>query len=241
MTTAAVIPPGARKALAELRTMARQRPDWPYLVPVPSCEPPFDDERTAADRLRAARGGVAERARRATVATPPVVMPAGRQQVGRQPDLRDVDAAPSAGRALRSVPGRRGPVDVERPGAVSSPVPTWSDDPDVGIRRTPSRRLPPAQRAAVMLSRGLVEVLTGVRHPDQLRGFCSPPVFAGLEDLPLIPGTGLPKIRSVRVSSPADGAAEVCVVFQRGPRVRALAFRIEGVDGRWRMTALQVA
>lgn len=46
---------------------------------------------------------------------------------------------------------------------------------------------------------------------------------------------------NVRVCEPADGAAEVSVVFRRAERVYALAFRMQGVDGRWRVTALQTA
>jgi hypothetical protein len=45
---------------------------------------------------------------------------------------------------------------------------------------------------------------------------------------------------NVRVCEPADGVAEVSAVFRRADRVRAIAFRIQGVDGRWRITALQL-
>ena len=57
---------------------------------------------------------------------------------------------------------------------------------------------------------------------------------------PTFASASLPHLVSVRVCEPADGVAEVSVAFRRAERVRALAFRIQGVDGRWRMTALQL-
>lgn len=47
-------------------------------------------------------------------------------------------------------------------------------------------------------------------------------------------------VRSVRVCRPAPGVAEASVVVTRGPRVRAMALRLEDDAGRWRCTALQV-
>jgi hypothetical protein len=47
-------------------------------------------------------------------------------------------------------------------------------------------------------------------------------------------------VRGVRVCEPADGVAETCAVVVDGARVRALAMRLVGVDGRWRIEALQV-
>jgi hypothetical protein len=43
----------------------------------------------------------------------------------------------------------------------------------------------------------------------------------------------------VHVSEPADGVAEACAVVDTGPRRRAIALRLEGLDGRWRCTQLQ--
>ncbi|WP_460524828.1 Rv3235 family protein, partial [Flindersiella endophytica] len=47
-------------------------------------------------------------------------------------------------------------------------------------------------------------------------------------------------VRSVHVSEPADGVAEAAVHVQHGSRSRAIAVRIEGLDGRWRCTALEL-
>jgi hypothetical protein len=164
----------------------------PYLAPVPDCEPPFDDERSAVSRLRQLR----------------------------------VTARSAA--LVRTVPD-----------TVKDPaVPGWSQDADMGVRRTATAALPAATRSGPVLARALVEVLSGQRPLSQLRVYCAPEVFAGLQARPVLRGA-LGHLLNVRVCEPADGAAEISAVFRRGERVRALAFRIQGVDGRWRITALQ--
>ena len=59
-------------------------------------------------------------------------------------------------------------------------VPNWSTAIDVGIRRTTTAELPPAESSAVMLSRALVEVLSGRRLLGQLRIHCSPDIYDAL-------------------------------------------------------------
>ena len=176
---------------------ARRAQGWPYLVPLPDSEPPFDDERSPTDRVRMLRPTVR---RRRTVYRSEMAVPA----------------------------------------KVLTKVPRWSSDSDIGIRPTRARELPAVARPATMLARGLIEALSGVRPLEQLRAHCAPEIFAGLEDLPMVPGPGLPALLSVRSCEPGDGVAEVTAVFRRAGRVRALAFRLQGLDGRWRMTALQV-
>ena len=118
-------------------------------------------------------------------------------------------------------------------------VPGWSRDTDVGVTRTASSALPSARQTAGILARALIEALAGVRQVGQLSVHCSPEVFAGLRGR-VRPGGPLPKLLSVRASEPADGVAEASAVFRRGERVAALAFRLQGIDGRWRVTALQI-
>jgi hypothetical protein len=119
-------------------------------------------------------------------------------------------------------------------------VPPWSSEPDVGVRKTATEHLPPAHRAASVFARALVEVLSGHRPLAQLRVHCAAEIYMGLSQRPQLAPLSLPHLLTVRVCAPADGVAEVSAVFKRSERVRALAFRIEGVDGRWRITALQV-
>ena len=46
------------------------------------------------------------------------------------------------------------------------------------------------------------------------------------------------QIVSVRHSSPADGIVEGVVIVRGPARTRAVALRLEGMDGRWRTTSL---
>lgn len=46
------------------------------------------------------------------------------------------------------------------------------------------------------------------------------------------------EVQRVRLSSPGDGIIEATVTASARARTRALAMRIEGLDGRWRVTSL---
>ena len=119
-------------------------------------------------------------------------------------------------------------------------MPDWSTEADVGIRYTPAAALPQAGTVSRTFAAGLVDVMTGRRADRQLRAHCAPAVFGALRTLTAAmagePGTPL----SVHVSEPTDGVAEVCASFRRHTRVAALAFRLQGIDGRWRLTDLRV-
>lgn len=119
-------------------------------------------------------------------------------------------------------------------------VPTWSTAIDVGIRRTTTADLPPAKPSAVMLSRALVEVLSGRRLIGQLRIHCSPDIYDALTGRVPPSASALPHLVSVQICEPADGVAEISAVFLCADRVRALAFRLEGIDGRWRIIAMEL-
>lgn len=196
MTTALATAPGRPATVKPARGIA--------LVAVPDTEPPFDDELTAAARVRKLRS-----------------LPA-----------RDPDVSAPVG-ALRAASTSAAPL-------VASPVPDLSYAADIGVRHTPTDRLPAVRQAAATLARALAEVLTGARPASQLQNHCTPTVFAGLVKRVPLPGQGLARLQSAHVCQPADGVAEVAAVFRRGPRGRALAFQLTGLDGRWRITALQV-
>ena len=48
-------------------------------------------------------------------------------------------------------------------------------------------------------------------------------------------------VRSIHVHETDDGVAEISSVFGTPNRSFALAIRLEGLDGRWRATNLEVA
>ncbi len=47
-------------------------------------------------------------------------------------------------------------------------------------------------------------------------------------------------VRSVHVSEPTPGVAEVCALVWNGQRARAIALRLQGRHGRWQCTSLLI-
>lgn len=90
----------------------------------------------------------------------------------------------------------------------------------------------------------VMETLAGRRPEGQLQSWLSPSVFGDVRRAVQSVGgrrTGpTPAVRSVRVTEPADGVAEVSAVVRSGGRYRAVAARLEGIDGRWRCVRLEV-
>ena len=155
-----------------------------------------------------------------------------------QPPLEDVR------RPLRLVrPEIAAPRPPHRPG----PRPRMSiGAPDAGFGPTWSLRadLPDPRGAGRRLITLTLEALAGRRPLAQVRSMTSMGVFAALSGgrrprwcaegaAPLLVGR-------VHVCEPVDGVAEVSTVVRRGGRAHAVAARLEGVDGRWRCTALQI-
>lgn len=166
---------------------------------------------------------------------------------------------------LRPVPRLDGPYDDEHPErppviagslALAFPAPT-SDcvplrlvPPAGGVSSDGPRcrrdTLPHPRPWTARLAQAMAEVLAGARPPGQLAGVATLEVLALLERnagrLGARPGARAqrPVVGSVHVSEPRDGVAEACAVVDTGPRKRAIALRLEGIDGQWRCTALQI-
>jgi hypothetical protein len=167
---------------------------------------------------------------------------------------------------LRPVPRLDGPYDDELPEPVTPQVvgslalafpppsrvsmPLRLVPPAGGVRAAaePSRRdlLPDPRPWTARLAQAIAEVLAGGRPAGQLSRVATLDVLQLLERgsgrLGARPGSPaqLPVVGSVHLSEPRDGIAEACAVVSTGRRKRALALRLEGVDGQWRCTALQV-
>ncbi|WP_406831777.1 Rv3235 family protein [Pedococcus sp. KACC 23699] len=112
----------------------------------------------------------------------------------------------------------------------------------------PTRRddLPDPRDWAAHIAQALVEVMAGVRPAPQLLRWTTPEVYAVVARRAAVSARrGMPParrtvVRSLRICEPADGVAEASAVVVDGGRVRALAMRLVGLDGRWRVEALQV-
>jgi Family of unknown function (DUF6459) len=94
---------------------------------------------------------------------------------------------------------------------------------------------------------GIIETAGGRRPLQQLAALLSQSVAHGLgTDFEQAARGRRPHwthaatVRSVRACEPAEGIAELCATVQVGPRVRAVALRLESHNGRWRCTRLQL-
>lgn len=110
---------------------------------------------------------------------------------------------------------------------------------------TGRKELPDVERFGRQLFTGLLEVLAGRRAPNQLAPLTSAGIYAGIvRDAMGNDRLGCagrrPTLQSMRVSEPADGVAEISAVVRIGVRCRAMAARVEGLDGRWRCVRLQI-
>jgi Family of unknown function (DUF6459) len=227
---------------------------------LPTCDPqpPFDDELAPAatsgdvnvNRLARSDSDHEQRALRLVFALPSGLparpeVPGGLQkETGHPPELRLLpalnDQADNAAMKVAVEPRAR-----RRPGRRDS-----AED-DFGPQKTTSSLLPRPTPWAGRLVQAVIEVVSGVRPASQLVRWTTAPVYEALCASVVRPtaSTGSRElattrlaevVRSVRVSEPRDGVAEVCAIVQQGPRCRAIALRLDGIDGRWQCTALQI-
>jgi hypothetical protein len=112
-------------------------------------------------------------------------------------------------------------------------------DARTGRDITPEFLPAPGPRAS-QLARAVLEVLAGDRPARHLAKVTATDVQDQLEDCagPRASRPWARSLRSVRLSQPGPGVAEVTAVVERGSRCSALAFRMEGLDGRWIVTEL---
>jgi Family of unknown function (DUF6459) len=121
-----------------------------------------------------------------------------------------------------------------------------TDEQLFGAQATRRSDLPDPRPWAGHVAQALVEVMAGARPAPQLLRWTTPEVYAVVARRAAVsarrglPATRRATVRSVRVCEPADGVAEASAVVIDGGRVRALAIRLVGLDGRWRVEALQV-
>lgn len=116
-------------------------------------------------------------------------------------------------------------------------------------QRTGARELPDPEPLLRNLTRGVLEVLSGVREIEQLARWVTEETYRALLTRANLAtrarsARGVPASRpvhaivSVRQCVPADGVVEAVVIVNGPARTRAVAVRLEGIDRRWRATSL---
>ena len=108
--------------------------------------------------------------------------------------------------------------------------------------------LPDPTQLCCAMVQAAVEALRGTRPLAQLARWVSPEIYEQLamrSELTqrVLGRTDVPQraaIRRIRLCRLGQQAAEATVVVDDGPRVRAVAVRLEGHRGQWRATALEI-
>jgi hypothetical protein len=129
--------------------------------------------------------------------------------------------------------------------------PRFNADDFFDQQPTSSSALPDPRPLIENLTRCVIEILAGARELDQIARWLSDDVYRHLLKRVVLSSRarqakGAAALRpsfavgSVIVCEPRDGVVEASVVVRGRARVRAVAIRLEGLDRRWRATAIHV-
>jgi len=133
----------------------------------------------------------------------------------------------------------------------SARVERFADEDYFGLQPSSRGQLPDPEPLLINLTRCVIEVLAGARELDQLARWVSDDVYRHLLKRVVLSNRaraikGLQaqrptiSIGRVTVTEPRDGVVEAVVIVHSKVRVRAVALRLEGLDNRWRASAINV-
>lgn len=116
---------------------------------------------------------------------------------------------------------------------------------------TPRSTLPGPKPLLENLTRCVIEILAGARDLEQISRWVTDDVYRHLLKRVVLssrarqakgkaPARPTFSIGSVSIFEPRDGVVESVVIVRGRARVRAVAIRLEGLDSRWRATAINV-
>ncbi|MFP7759769.1 Rv3235 family protein [Marisediminicola sp. LYQ134] len=149
----------------------------------------------------------------------------------------------------------------ERALATASPSPAPADRPRprsrieaeefFGHQPASTSSLPSPEPLLENLTRCVIEILAGARDLEQISRWVTDDVYRHLLKRVVISARARhakhqPVVRptfaigSTTMCEPRDGAVEAVVIVRGRARTRAVAIRLEGLDDRWRATAINV-
>ena len=120
-----------------------------------------------------------------------------------------------------------------------------------GHQPTSTDALPDPVPLLENLTRCVIEILAGARELEQIARWVSDDVYRHLLKRVVISSRARAAkgqqstrpaftIGSTTVGQPRDGVVEAVIIVRGRARVRAVALRLEGLDNRWRATAINV-
>ncbi|CAN5269881.1 hypothetical protein BH11ACT3_BH11ACT3_22230 [soil metagenome] len=127
----------------------------------------------------------------------------------------------------------------------------FDSDEFFGHQPTSTSALPDPAPLLENLTRCVIEILAGARELEQIARWVNDDVYRHLLKRVVISArargvTGRQASRptftigSTTICQPRDGVVEAVVIVRGRARVRAVALRLEGLDSRWRATAINV-
>ncbi|WP_440662067.1 Rv3235 family protein [Clavibacter nebraskensis] len=174
----------------------------------------------------------------------PRAAPPGGPVLGSPPQRLRRRRAPQPVRPPRPNP-RRPPPCGERSASASTSTTSSGASPAA------ARTCPPSGPLLENLTRCVIEILAGARELDQIARWVSDDVYRHLLKRVVLSararrtkGQSVTRpvftIGTVTSFSPRDGVIEAVIVVHGRARARAVAIRLEGLDRRWRATAINV-
>lgn len=128
---------------------------------------------------------------------------------------------------------------------------SYANDDFFGYQPTATQALPNPQPMVENLARSVMEILAGCRDLEQISRWVTDDVYRNLlqrvhisrraravkKQAAVLPTFGLGR---TIITHPLDGVVESVVIVHGKARSRSIAIRLEGMDGRWRATAIHV-
>ena len=134
---------------------------------------------------------------------------------------------------------------------MSKPVPAFDADDYFDQQPSPRATLPNPVPLLENLTRCVIEILAGARDLEQIARWVTDDVYRHLLKRVVLSArarqaTGRASARpsfsigTTTAYEPRDGVVEAVVIVHGRARVRAVAIRLEGLDSRWRASAINV-
>lgn len=134
---------------------------------------------------------------------------------------------------------------------VNTRLARYNDDDYFGQQPTTRSDLPDPMPLVENLARSVLEIIAGARDLDQISRWVSDDVYRLLAKRVQIavrarsvsgsaPSRPVFATGRTIVTEPRDGIIEAVVIVHGRARTRSVAIRLEGLDRRWRATAIHV-
>ena len=127
----------------------------------------------------------------------------------------------------------------------------FQSDEFFGAQPASSSTLPDPQPLLENLTRCVIEILAGTRELEQISRWVTDDVYRHLLKRVVLSTRARQakgqvvrrptfSVGSTSIYEPRDGVIEAVVIVRGRARTRAVALRLEGLDNRWRATAINV-